>query len=111
MRHAILPRMSSHRVMHTDYIHTHVHNLNTLYVHMCTIPCNPLLTIYYHFRRFSCSQIACGQPTVSSYASATGHCRGKRVTPTVPKSWGVCDSSRGQRESSFIPKQSVVGSE
>ena len=59
MRHAILPRMSSYRVMHTDYIHTHVHTLNTNYVHMCTIPCNPHLTIYRHFRRLSCRQIAC----------------------------------------------------
>ena len=45
MRHAIFPRMSSYRVMHTDYIRTHVHTLNTIYVHMCTIPCNPHLTI------------------------------------------------------------------
>ena len=70
MRHAILPRMSSYRVMHTDYIRTHVHTLNTIYVNMCTIPCNPHLTIYYHFRSFSCSQIACAQPAVSSHASA-----------------------------------------
>ena len=31
MRHAILPRMSSYRVMHTDYIHAHVNvNVNNL---------------------------------------------------------------------------------
>ena len=54
MRHAILPRMSSYRVMHTDYIRTHVYTLNTIYVHMCTIPCNPHITVYYNFRRFSC---------------------------------------------------------
>ena len=35
MEHTILPRMSSYRVMHTDYIRTHVHTLNTIYVHMC----------------------------------------------------------------------------
>ena len=54
MRYAILPRMSSYRVMHTENIRTHVHTLNTIYVHMCTIPCNPHLTINWHFRRFSC---------------------------------------------------------
>ena len=47
MRHAILPRMSSYRVMHTEYIHTHVHTLNTIHVHVCTIPCNPHITEYY----------------------------------------------------------------
>ena len=52
MRHAILPRMSGYRVMHTDYMRTHVHILNTIYDHMCTIPRNPHLTMYYHFRRF-----------------------------------------------------------
>ena len=70
MRHAILPRMSSYRVMQTDYIRTNVHTLNTVYVPMSTIPCNPRLTIYYHFRTFSCRQIACAQPAVSSHASA-----------------------------------------
>ena len=70
MRHAILPRMSSYRVMHTDYIRTRVHTLNTIYVHMCTIPCNPHITEYYHFRRFSCRQMGCAQPAVSSHASA-----------------------------------------
>ena len=39
MRHAILPRMSSYRVMHTDYIHTHVHTLSTIYVHMAGRRC------------------------------------------------------------------------
>ena len=63
-------RMSSYRVMHTDYICTHVHTVNTIYVHRCTIPCNPHLTVYYHFRRFTCRQIACAQPAVSSHASA-----------------------------------------
>ena len=46
MELAILPRMSSYRVMHTDYIRTHVHTLNTIYVHMSTIPCNPQLTMF-----------------------------------------------------------------
>ena len=70
MRHAILPRMSSYRVMHTDYIHAHVHTLNTIYVHMCTISCSPHITVYYHFRRFSYRQMGCAQPAVSSHASA-----------------------------------------
>ena len=48
MRHAILPRMSSYRVMHNDYMRTHVHTLNTIYDHMC--PCNPQLTMYYHYQ-------------------------------------------------------------
>ena len=64
MRHAILPRMSSYRVMHTDYIHTHVHTLNTIYVHMCTIPCNPHTTEFYHFMQTNglcaaCSVLPC----------------------------------------------------
>ena len=71
MKHTILPRMISYRVMHTDYIHTHVHTLNIMCVHMCTIPCNPHLTVYYHFRRFSCRQIACAQPAVLHGESIT----------------------------------------
>ena len=64
MRHAILPRMSSYRVMHTDYIHTHVHTLNTIYVHMCTIPCNPRITVFYLFMQTNglctaCSVLPC----------------------------------------------------
>ena len=70
MRHAILPRMSSYRVMHTDYMRTHVRTLNVIYDHMCMIPCNPHLTMYYHIRRFSYRQLGCAQPAMSSHASA-----------------------------------------
>ena len=64
MRHAILPRMSSYRVMHTGYIRTHVHTLNTIYVHMCTIPCDPHITVFYHFMQTNglctaCSVLPC----------------------------------------------------
>ena len=34
MEHTILPRMSNYRVMHTDYIRTHGHTLDTIYVHV-----------------------------------------------------------------------------
>ena len=45
MEHAILPRMSSYRVLHHDYMRTLVHSLSTIYDPMCTIPCNPHLTV------------------------------------------------------------------
>ena len=35
---AILPRMSSYRVMHHDYMLTFVHPVSTIYDYMCTIP-------------------------------------------------------------------------
>ena len=35
MRHAILPRMSSYRVLHHDYMRTLVHYLSTIYYPMC----------------------------------------------------------------------------
>ena len=75
--------------MHTDYMRTHVHTLNTIYNHMYTIPCNPYLMMYYHFRMFSYGQLGCAQPAVSSHASAIAsaqsatHAYGAYVT-TVP---------------------------
>ena len=45
MEHAILPRMSSYRVLHHDYMRTHFYPRSTIYDHMCTIPCNPHLTV------------------------------------------------------------------
>ena len=41
MEHAILPRMSSYRGLHHDYMRTHLHSLSTIIDVMCTIPCNP----------------------------------------------------------------------
>ena len=42
---AILPRMSSYRVLHHDYMCTLVHPLSTIYDPMCTILCYPHLTV------------------------------------------------------------------
>ena len=41
MEHAILPRMSTYRVLHHDCIRTHLHPLSTICDPICTIPCNP----------------------------------------------------------------------
>ena len=54
MEHAILPRMSSYKVLHHDYTRTHVHPLSTIYAPMCTISCNPHITVAQHFRTFPC---------------------------------------------------------
>ena len=35
MEHAILPRMSSYRVMHIDYMRTHVHAVTTQSTIIC----------------------------------------------------------------------------
>ena len=42
---AILPRMSSYRVLRHDYMRTLVPPLNTICDLMCTIPCNPHVTV------------------------------------------------------------------
>ena len=67
---AILPRMSSYRVLHHDYMCTLGLPLSTIYDPMCTILCNPHITVDYHFRIFPCRQSACAQPAVFSHASA-----------------------------------------
>ena len=43
--HAILLRMSSYRVLHHDYTRTLVLPLSTNYDPMCTILCNPHITV------------------------------------------------------------------
>ena len=65
---AILPRMSSYRVLHHDYMRTVVYPLSI--DPMCTILCYPHLTVDLHFRTFPCRQSACAQPAASSHASA-----------------------------------------
>ena len=45
MEHAILPRRSSYRALHHDYMGTLVHPLSTIYDSMCTILCNPHITV------------------------------------------------------------------
>ena len=45
MQRAILPRMSGYTVLHHDYMRTLVHPLRTIYDLMCTISCNPHLTV------------------------------------------------------------------
>ena len=101
MRHAILARMSGYRVMHTDYMRTHVHTLNTIYDHMCTISCNPYLTMYHHLRRFSYRQLGCAQPAVSSHAYAIAsaqsatHAYGAYLTTlTVLETWMSVQSNQ-----------------
>ena len=42
---AILPRMSSYRVLQHDYMRTLVLPLSTIYDPMCTILCNPHITV------------------------------------------------------------------
>ena len=41
----ILPRISSYRVLHRDYMRTLVLPLSTIYDPMCTILCNPRITV------------------------------------------------------------------
>ena len=45
MEHTILPRMSSYRMLYHDYVRTHLHPLSTIIDLMCTIPCNPHITM------------------------------------------------------------------
>ena len=42
---AILPGMRSYRVLHHDYMRTLVLPLSTIYDPMCTIQCNPHITV------------------------------------------------------------------
>ena len=43
--HVILPRMSRYRVLQYDYMRTLVLPLSTIYDPMCTILCNPHITV------------------------------------------------------------------
>ena len=45
---AILPGMNSYRVLQYDYMRTLVLPLSTTYDPMCTILCNPHITVDYH---------------------------------------------------------------
>ena len=45
MERTILPRVSSYRVLHHDYMRTIVYPLSKIYDPMRTIPCNPHLTV------------------------------------------------------------------
>ena len=45
MERTILPRVSSYRVLHHDYMRTFVYPLSKIYDPMRTIQCNPHLTV------------------------------------------------------------------
>ena len=75
MEHAILPRMTIYRVLHHDYMRTHVHPLSTIYDPVCKIPGNLHITVEQHFRTFPCRQSACTQRAMSSRAYAIASAR------------------------------------